>query len=407
MDNHHAYYSEYSVKSWTSFLLNGEIKLPPYQRNFVWSLQKSFDLVKAVLDGNFIPPIVIASTQNDFDEIPKGIYLIDGQQRLTSILLFLIGVWPNEQRKKVPSSTEENEEDDLLVLPWTLSRLSNEYKKYKSFESFVLAVQQSNRYTKFSELKPGRHISTTLCSNTKMLSDRISVYEKERFLKRTLGYSFVKSVGDVETEKRLFANLFRDINSTGQKLLPAESRQAMYYLEPVLKPLFRPPFLHQYKIGKVDIDFTRYLSYVDELHMKYIETSNGDNLPSTSSIAVGYSNKPEDYIVKYLVDMINNRVQHGLTVMGNMPRFEEYFVQVFTPRNSIQDIPYFELHVYGLIFWVLFEGKAIDTSKFHELKQKFSIWLQNNNYPNKRVGGIRSRLEFSVKTYSEVLISDD
>lgn len=408
MDNHHAYYSEYSIKSWTTFLLNGEIKLPPYQRSFVWSLQKSYDLVKAVLNGNFIPPIVIASTQNNFDEIPKGMYLIDGQQRLTSLLLFLIGVWPKGQNKQELATLEDNEDDDLLILRWTLSKLSDEYKKHSSFESFVSAIQQSNRYTRLSELRPTRHISLALCNNAKMLSDNISGIDKELFFRRTLGYSFVKSFGDVESEKRLFANLFRDINSTGQKLLPAESRQAMYYLEPALKPLFQPLFLHRYKIGKVSIDFTRYLSYVDELHMKYVENScSAQNLPSTSYIAVGYSNKQEDYIVKYLVDMIDNRVQYGLSIIGNMHLFEEHFKQVFALDNPIPDISYFELRVYGLIFWVLFEGRTIDTSKLHELDQQFSSWMQNNNDFNKRVGGIRNRLAFSVKAYSEVLISDD
>lgn len=403
MVNHHAYYSEYSVKSWITFLLNSEIKLPPYQRSFVWSLQKSYNLVKDVLDGNFIPPIVIASTQNDFDEIPKGIYLIDGQQRLTSLMLFLIGVWPNENEEG--TNDEDDEDDDLLVLPWTLSQLANEYKNHSSFASFILAIQQSNRYTKLSELRPTRNVSSALCNSAKILSDNISGIDKELFFRRTLGYSFVKSFGDVKSEKRLFANLFRDINSTGQKLLPAESRQAMYYLEPELKPLFQPSFLHRYKIGKASIDFPKYLSYVDELHLKYIENScNTQNLPSTSYIAVGYSNKQEDYIVKYLVDMINNRVKEGLSTIGNMHLFEEFFKQVFPLNNPIPDIFYFELRVYGLIFWVLFEGRLIDTSKLRELDQQFFNRMQTNNDLNKRVGGIRNRLDFSVRAYREVLI---
>lgn len=403
MDNHHAYYSEYSVESWISFLLNGEIKLPPYQRHFVWSLQKSYNLVNAVLDGNFIPPIVIASTQHDLAEIPKGIFLIDGQQRLTSLLLFLLGVWPNEQSSESELNTENDEDNDSFVLNWTFGNLSDEYKKHTSFPSFVAAIQNSSSYIKFSELRATMVIPKALINDADALYDKISGADKKCFFIRTLGYSFVKSFGDVESEKRLFANLFRDINSTGQKLLPAESRQAMYYLEPSLKPLFQPPFLSHYRIGKSSIDFTRYLSYVDELHTQYGRTRS---IPSTSSIAVGYSNKPEDYIVNYLVNMINNRVTYGLSIMENMDLFETHFKKVFKLGNSISDIQYFEIHVYGLIFWVLFEGKRLDESKLQNLDQKLTRWMEKKNDTNKRVGGIRNRLAFSVESYREVLIPD-
>lgn len=414
MESHYTYYSEYSIKSWISFLLNGEIKRPPYQRKFVWNLQKAYNLVKAVIDGNFVPPVVIAATQHDLGkkqdntfEIPKGIYLVDGQQRLTSLLLFYLGIWPKKGDEDPPKESEDNDENEELAdsIDTPLDDLTGMYTSMTpcSYHELVDKTLGSPRYIRLGDIKTNKDVITTnLKSEIIALLDQING-DKEILLSRCLGYSYVRSIGDDETEKKLFANLFRDINSSGQKLLPAESRQAMYYLEPSLKGLFDPDFLTPFTIGKsnkISIDLPRYLAYVDEMYSAFV-SNNGISIPSTSFIAYGYSSRQDDYVVSYLTQAVNEKKRESESYLRNMPQFEASFKSLFPhPNMSFENVARFELWIYGLIFWVLFQGKEIDTTQKSVLEEKFSKYQFN---PNQRIGGIRERLKLSVDSYQKVL----
>ena len=46
--NNKVYYGEYSLKHWINLILKGNIKLPEYQRYFVWNLEKTNDLILAL-----------------------------------------------------------------------------------------------------------------------------------------------------------------------------------------------------------------------------------------------------------------------------------------------------------------------------------------------------------------------
>ena len=54
--NNKVYYGEYSLKHWINLILKGNIKLPEYQRYFVWNLEKTNDLILALKEKQFIPP---------------------------------------------------------------------------------------------------------------------------------------------------------------------------------------------------------------------------------------------------------------------------------------------------------------------------------------------------------------
>ena len=74
------FYGEYSLDHWIHLLETGNIKLPKIQRSFTWKDYKIKRLIKSLHNKQFIPPIiVIRSNQENL--------IIDGQQRLTSLLL--------------------------------------------------------------------------------------------------------------------------------------------------------------------------------------------------------------------------------------------------------------------------------------------------------------------------------
>ena len=89
------YYGEYSLKHWITLMLTKDIVLPEYQRSFVWDEDDIKRLLMSLKSGQFILPITIAH----YKDIDKEQNLIlDGQQRLTSILLAFLGYMPIKEK---------------------------------------------------------------------------------------------------------------------------------------------------------------------------------------------------------------------------------------------------------------------------------------------------------------------
>jgi len=75
------FYGEYSLEQWIKLILTKEIILPDYQRAFVWSEEDVKELITSLKDGLFVPPITIGNYDGKIN------YILDGQQRLSAILI--------------------------------------------------------------------------------------------------------------------------------------------------------------------------------------------------------------------------------------------------------------------------------------------------------------------------------
>ncbi|MDR0931358.1 MAG: DUF262 domain-containing protein [Clostridiales bacterium] len=398
--NHYAYYGEYSIKSWIDFVLNGEIKLPDYQRSFVWNIKQSTQLVDSIKSGRFVQPLTIASTQNELAGMDPGIYLLDGQQRISSIILLILGVFPNG---KPISLTLEDDEDNLEYIEWNFSHLQLLNKRCVTLEELREACLNSGEYIELEkyDIKKNKLLKDADRRKATQLYEEIW-QDKDLLFNKNLGYSFVKSIGDSSAEKKLFANLFREINSSGQKLTPAESRKALYYLEPELINLLEPKFLKSYKIGKDKaVDFPRYLSYA----YRYKEICRESIVPA-SSIAKGYSNKQEEYIIDYVHEVINEfNPQNPPDYFNNLDEFEDAFLQI-CPQENIESIAKMEMYSFGLIFWCLLDGKKFDASRCNELIGELNSNMPETS-PYEKVGGIRNRLKKSVEIYERYMLEGE
>jgi hypothetical protein len=85
---------------------NGSVKIPQFQRDFVWSKQKSADLLDSILKGYPIGTFILWKTKEELRtirnigglDIPKTrkgdyiLYVLDGQQRLTSLFAAVKGL---------------------------------------------------------------------------------------------------------------------------------------------------------------------------------------------------------------------------------------------------------------------------------------------------------------------------
>ncbi len=87
-------------------LEEGRMKIPQFQRNFVWTLEESAALLDSVIKGYPVGSIILWNTAEKlwavknigglpFDTVKEGTpvnYIIDGQQRVTSLYAILKGV---------------------------------------------------------------------------------------------------------------------------------------------------------------------------------------------------------------------------------------------------------------------------------------------------------------------------
>ena len=125
---HRVYYGEYSLMHWINLMLKRNIILPKYQRSFVWKDKDVTRLITSLQSGQFVQPVTIANYTNGSK---KENIILDGQQRLTSLLLTYLGYIPdrtkfeNTDEIAIGDDSLENLEDDSMQNPigWTFSKL--------------------------------------------------------------------------------------------------------------------------------------------------------------------------------------------------------------------------------------------------------------------------------------------
>ncbi len=76
--------------------LGKQIKIPPFQRRFVWKPAQSSKLIESFILGLPVPPIFLY-VQKDGTHL-----VVDGQQRLKSIAYFFEGYWEEDKYNKRP-----------------------------------------------------------------------------------------------------------------------------------------------------------------------------------------------------------------------------------------------------------------------------------------------------------------
>lgn len=74
----------------------GDIKLPGFQRGFVWSLTEQSRFIESLIIGLPVPNIFLAK-----DNDSKTLNIIDGQQRLKTLQRYLAGEFPLSNSKKI------------------------------------------------------------------------------------------------------------------------------------------------------------------------------------------------------------------------------------------------------------------------------------------------------------------
>ena len=96
------YYGEYTLKYWIELLLKKDLVLPPYQRNFVWTEEQVRGFIKGIEEDGFVPPVTIGVCNYGGD---NHNLILDGQQRLSSLLLAYFKAYPKKDALPFPDFT--------------------------------------------------------------------------------------------------------------------------------------------------------------------------------------------------------------------------------------------------------------------------------------------------------------
>ena len=83
--------NDFNISTLYSLIDNGVIKMPPFQRNYVWDERRASKLIESILLGLPIPQIFL------YEHKKNSFYVIDGQQRLLSIYFFIKQRFPKKK----------------------------------------------------------------------------------------------------------------------------------------------------------------------------------------------------------------------------------------------------------------------------------------------------------------------
>ncbi|ELY9224166.1 DUF262 domain-containing protein, partial [Salmonella enterica] len=74
--------NDFNVMTLHSFIESGAVKIPGFQRNFVWDMARSSKLIESLILGLPVPQLFL------YEQARNSFLVIDGQQRLMSIYYF-------------------------------------------------------------------------------------------------------------------------------------------------------------------------------------------------------------------------------------------------------------------------------------------------------------------------------
>lgn len=413
------YYGEYTLRHWLNLILSKNIDLPEYQRSFVWEEEDVKRMMESLKSGQFIMPVTIAHYQ---DEDGSKNLILDGQQRLTSLLLAYLGYMPIKEKFKaseddIAHGDDSCEEEQGSTMEWTYKNLLKENPQENRFESIKDRLMKDEHY--------------------KLMSLNFDGNKDEFYNKMFLGFSFIIPCSTEASEtQRYFSTLFRNMNYLGKKLSPLESRRSLYFMNKDYKNYFDGKLENNDDVlcgirivenmQPRKIDFVRYLSLLSQ----YLVVKNRD----VTRVMVGYSaySSRESFYADYVSYILQMEQEsrkdkfNGFDMKRVFPKQEwiERFrlVHSFLERNmrrlgldekfhksfsSWIDADYW---LFGLLYYVVFEGKNIvrEQGLVEEMRGEIykkrrqrenGILTEYQRNPN-RLGNLRERMARSMEIYN-------
>lgn len=400
------YYGQYSLKYWIELMLSKNIICPPYQRRFVWKPSDVQNFIENMKnDDLFVPPITIGVVKSnnaiDNGNIPqKNNYIIDGQQRLTSILLTYFKVLPKPVKEfRDESSVEDDEgkkiEDKEVINGWQFNQLLGISPNINKIKEEAIA---SGKYKEFE----------------------IEGIDDNFFSNHFMGFSYIVPDSDNEEEQtKYFSQLFNTLNAQGTPLTPRESRYALYFMNPKLEKWFNPEackniIIYPNATKNTPIDFVRYISIITDYVRRYRKNEVLKGYDSRGG-EDGKLKTYEEYYRKYIYSVVDNSDDD---IFGNFSQTfgNQYENLLSTLSDTIAQMDIANQHkfdsiidsdfyFFGLVYYVIFKRKNIDINRLQNLInllnrriKKYKSELKGKNVST--VENVRTRIRQSISIYS-------
>lgn len=190
--------NDFNISTLFSLMDNGVIKLPAFQRNYVWDIKAASRLIESIILGLPIPQVFL------YEKGKNNFLIIDGQQRLLSIYFFMKQRFPNsEGRKQLRSYFTGDEVIDSAFL-------SND--RYFTNFSLKLPSPTNTEENKLDKLK----------------YETLGDYKHSFDFLRTIRSVIIKQNEPEGSDSSMY-EIFNRLNTGGQKLKPQEIRMSLYY----------------------------------------------------------------------------------------------------------------------------------------------------------------------------------
>lgn len=191
--------NDFTVEALFSFLKSGMVRIPSFQRSFVWDRKRASKLIESIILGLPIPQIFI------YQQDRNRFLVMDGQQRLLSIYYFFVQRFPRREKRGELQGIFDQEscisesalEDDNYFQDFKL--LLPEASPHKRNKLNGLNYETIGEHKSRLDLRP---IRTIVVKKNEPKEDDSSVYE-----------------------------VFNRLNSGSVTLRPQEIRTRMYHSE--------------------------------------------------------------------------------------------------------------------------------------------------------------------------------
>jgi hypothetical protein len=85
--------NDFNITTIFNFIESGAVKIPGFQRNYVWDIKRASKLIESIIIGLPVPQIFL------YEETRNRFLVIDGQQRLMSIFYFVKQRFPRIEKR--------------------------------------------------------------------------------------------------------------------------------------------------------------------------------------------------------------------------------------------------------------------------------------------------------------------
>ncbi|MFG2377364.1 DUF262 domain-containing protein [Streptomyces sp. NPDC048504] len=150
--------NDFNVTTIFNFINRGSVKIPIFQRNYVWDIRRASKLIESIILGLPVPQVFL------YEEGTNRFLVIDGQQRLLTLYFFIKGRFPRKdgraEFRKIfsgpPADVDEFLDNDEYFQPFKLSFAKFPDGRKNKFSG--LTYEDLDEHKERFELRPLRNI---------------------------------------------------------------------------------------------------------------------------------------------------------------------------------------------------------------------------------------------------------